>query len=318
MASAGARQLSEKDRIERGLQHMGMLSDSGRSVLHLWSRQLPAGMFDGHRSAHIAPDNLLFHGLTKRLVVGVVRLLTVPQRRQVGVSLCEALSHSHYPGTTIYNPRSNNISGVSISDWATTLTVFPAVLRRTLACATSPRPEITTPWRRALRVVNAYREMVCAAYYYPRVDVNGVRACRERATPPELHLLAESFLDLVRAACLRADLAAFGFYLDVPNLHRVRELFDHVVPALLHVRHVQELLFEDAHQPLKRSVVTGNGHQDATRAMTRCIKMELVSRMRADPVAFSIPRTWLSLAGGHACLERAVPLVSQDGGAWRC
>lgn len=36
--------------------------------LDLWARQLPSGMFDGHRSAIVALDHLRFPGLTKRLV----------------------------------------------------------------------------------------------------------------------------------------------------------------------------------------------------------------------------------------------------------
>lgn len=70
--------------------------------------------------------------------------------------------------------------------------------------------------------------------------------------------MAEVFFELVRSACFWADLREFGFYLDVSNLHRLRELMEHVIPALLHVRIAQELLFENAHQPIKNAVVSGN------------------------------------------------------------
>lgn len=76
----------EKEHLAEGLRQLGLRCNSSCSVLHLWARLLPGGMFDGHRSAMVAPDHLLFHGLTKRLVIGIFRLLSVSQRRRVGVS----------------------------------------------------------------------------------------------------------------------------------------------------------------------------------------------------------------------------------------
>lgn len=59
-----AGEAAERARLLRGLQWLGLRPTSDRSVLHLWARQLPAVMFDGHRSAMVAPDHLLFHGIT--------------------------------------------------------------------------------------------------------------------------------------------------------------------------------------------------------------------------------------------------------------
>lgn len=310
----------EKEHLAEGLRQLGLRRNSSCSVLHLWARLLPGGMFDGHRSAMVAPDHLLFHGLTKRLVIGIFRLLSVSQRRRVGVSLREALARSHFPTTTIYHERRNRIVSVGISEWAATLPVLGFVLRRTLKSASisSGVDSTLTPLQRAIKIVDAYAALVCAAYYFPRVELDGVSACRERPTPRDLQLRAEVFFGFVQEACLRADLKAFGMHLDVPNLHRLRELVDHVIPALLHVRHAQELLFENAHQQLKRGVVTGNGHEDSTRALTRYRQAELVARLRLGSPVFVIPDEWFFHAGVRACLSRARPLWSQDGGSWRC
>lgn len=309
---------AERERLLWGLRLLGLREGSHRSVLHLWSRLLPAGMFDGHRSAMVAPDHLIYHGLTKRLVAATFAILPVSQRRRVGYSLREALAHSHFPVTAIYNVKRNAITSVGISEWAATIAVFGVVLRRTLPGARRAPSAPLTLLHRAMLVVDSFTRLVRAAYYDPREELDGRSACEARVSAPRLQEMAELFFDGVRVACLREDMSKFGFYLDVPNLHRLRELVDHVIPALLHVRHAQELLFENAHQTLKRAVVSGNGQDDAARAMSRYVQAELTARIRMQPAYFSIPHHWLEHAGIKECLARAGSLYSQGSGRWRC
>lgn len=320
MADAGTTlaDSSENARLLRGLQFLGLRRDSDRSVLHLWARQLPAGMFDGHRSAMVAPDHLIYHGLTKRLVIATFKMLSVDDRCRVGTSLREALAHCHYPVTAVYNAKRNAITSLGISEWAATLSVFPMVLRRTLQGASHAPGQTLTTLHRVMRIIDSFTLLVRITYFSPRVDLDGITACRERASAAELQRLAEVFFSGVQAACLRDDMSSFGFYLDVPNLHRLRELIDHVIPALLHIRHAQELLFENAHQLLKRAVVSGNGHDDAARSMTRYVQTELIARIRTDHSLFSIPDDWMGHAGIKTCLTRAKRLSAVPGGQWRC
>lgn len=222
---------AERARLQRGLQLLGLRRSSDRSVLHLWARQLPRGMFDGHRSVMVAPDHLIFHGLTKRLVTATFRILSVSQRRLVGTSLREALAHSHLPVTAVHNVKRDSIIALGISEWAATMTVFAVVLRRTLRSAKFVPPGPLTVLIRVMRIVDSFTVLICAAYYCPRVELDGVPACRARATAERIQELAEEFFSHVRAACLREDMAAFGFSLDVPNLHRLRELVDHAGAA---------------------------------------------------------------------------------------
>lgn len=275
-------------------------------------------MLDGHRSAMVAPDHLLYHGLTKRLVGATFKLLSESRRNRVAISIREALAHSHFPTTSVYNAKRRSIVSIGISEWAATLTVFKAVLKRTLRSATHREGAEMTPLMRAMNVVCVYKDLVTSVYFCPRIDLDGGVQCRTRLTAVALQQRAEEFFSLVRSACLRADMAGFGAMLDAPNLHRLRELMDHVIPALLHVRHAQELLFENAHQQLKRAVVSSNGHEDAARALSRYLLAEVASRMKACPSVFALPDDWLEHPGVRACLSRCHPLFSVDTAEWRC
>lgn len=314
--------LCSRKQLRSGLRYLGMRSDWNRSVLHLWARQLPAGMLGGHRSAMVAPDHLLFHGITKRLVTGVFRLLAVSQRKRVGVSLREPLARSHFPATCIYNAKRDTVAAVGISEWAATLSVLSCVLRRTRRSATRlpGTSSVKKPLHTAVGIVKSFYDVVCAAYVFPRLDLDGEAACRARFTPLDLKVMAGKCFTLAQAACVRSDPAvrAFGMLLDTPNLQRLRELADHVIPALLHGRHAQELLFENANQPLKRAVLSGNGRNDTTRAMRRYANEELAARIRLDFEYFHIPGGWLAHRGVAACLSRAQPLWSLPTAAWRC
>lgn len=218
-----------------------MRIDSGRSVL-------PSGMFDVRRSARAAPDHLRFHGITKRLLKGTFRLLSVPERKLIGVSLRETLARSHFPTTCVYNAKRNHVSAVGISAWAATLPIISMLLRRTLPYATRNSAVAMKSLDTAIEFIDCFSDMVCAAYFFPRRKLDGEAACAACVSPSDLQKKAERFFSYFHAACLyeAAAVKAFGMMLDTRNLHRVRELVDHVIPALLHIRHAQKELFENA------------------------------------------------------------------------
>jgi len=240
-------------------------------------------MFDGHKSALPAPDHLTFHGLTKRLVTGLLTLLSKDQSRRVGLSLDDALAHSHYSSTTIYKVKTDAVVSVGTSEWAAMLTVACLLFRRVLQSAKATADATLTPLQAALEVFDGYTALINALYYFPRADVDGEGACSSRQTAAELLALADRFITLVCAAWLRRDTAAFGRHTDVPNLHRLPELLHAVIRLLLHVRHLQVLLFESAHQPLKRAISTGNGRNDALRAVRRIQQGELRPASPSNP-----------------------------------
>lgn len=268
----------------------------------------------------MAPDHVHFQGLTKRLVTVTFQQLSVSQRIRVGLSLRDALARSHLPSTTIYNAKRNSVMSVGISEWAAAITVFSTVLRRTLrsAPATGTLSRAAVALQAALAVIDRFTGLICGVYSYPRLELDDRAAFELRLTPVGLQKMAESFFELVRKAFLRADLQEFVF-LDVPNLHCLRELMDHVIPALLHVQNAEEVLFENAHQPLKNAVVRGNGHDDAERAMAPYVEGELASRMRLDAAFFSIPESWVHHYGVRAYLLHALPLFrGENQSSWSC
>lgn len=303
--------------VKRGLQELGVRGDSDNSVLHHWAWRFPRVMFDGHRSVMPAPDHLVFHGLTKYLMIGIFAELNDKQSIVAGTSFRDALARSHLPHTRVYNPDTKAVVSVGISEWASTLTVAAFVFRRAVPEASQASNGASTPFQVGLQMLDAFTALVNALYYFPRADLDGEGACHSRASTDELRILGEVFFALVRSACLRSDTAALGRCVDKPNLHRLREVLDHVVPALQHVRHAQELLFENAHQPVKRAITSGNGWDDAGRAMERARQCELASRLKAQPSFFGVHPAWMQHKGVRAAVNKSVDLSSQPSGSWR-
>lgn len=314
---AALRALTGPTYIKRGLQELGVRGDSDNSVLHHWAWRLPRCMFDGHRSVMPGPDHLVFHGLTKYLMVGIFAELNEDQSILVGTSFRDALACSHMPGTRIYNPETKAVVSVGISEWASTLTVSAFVFRRVIPEAAPASSGASTPLQVGLEMLDAFTALVNAMYYFPRSELDGETACRGRPSVDRLRALGEVFFALVRKACLRSDTAALGRCVDKPNLHRLREVLDHVVPALQHVRHAQELLFENAHQPVKRAITSGNGWDDAGRAMERVRQCEFASRLKAQPSFFGVPSAWMEHKGVRAAVNKSTDLFSQPSAGWR-
>lgn len=69
--------------------------------------------------------------------------------------------------------------------------------------------------------------------------------------------------------------------LDKPNLHRLIELYTHSIPAMGHVRHFAELVFEFAHQPLKRGIVRSNPQNPQIQAVKHALADDWQDRFAA-------------------------------------
>jgi len=189
--------LSEARYVYRDLFELGLRAKSHQSVLYLWARRLPRGMFDSHPSALPAPDHLTVHGLTKRLVTGLFTFLYRDQRRRFGLSLKDALAHSHYASTTIYKVKTDVVVSVGISEWAATLAVVCIVFRRVVESAKATVGATLTPLQAALEVVDGYTALMNALCYFPRANVDGEAACRSRHTAAELLALSDHSFTLV-------------------------------------------------------------------------------------------------------------------------
>jgi len=94
-------------------------------------------------------------------------------------------------------------------------------------------------------------------------------------------------------------------------------MFFFVVPHFLHVRHVRELFFESAYQPLKQAALSGNGHDDARRAMDRMLETECFSRIASAPEKFNVPSHYFDHPGIAKQLKESAGLWTGAVKDWR-
>lgn len=301
--------------IEEGLKSLGLYIDTDEGVLHKLSAALPDGHFDGHRSVLPAPDHLLLHGLAKKLVCAIMFLIPKEQRAAAELSLRDCLRAAQMRRTRVYNIVSGKMYSPSISEWAAITTIAPIAFARVLQ-----RPSdsvVAQPPLLALGLLRKLSDLTVYAYHFPRADLDGVAACRARKVRGGLAAKVDQLLEAVTTVCMRNDCGVLKTAIDVPNLHRLRELAAVVEGGLGHVRHFMELALESAHQPMKRAMVKGNGHDDAGRAMRRMQQAEMVSRIAMDASFFNLPKSWTSCPGISDALSCSPALHSVSGSSWR-
>lgn len=300
--------------IEEGLKSLGLHSDTDQAVLHKLAVSLPPGHFDGHRSVLPAPDHLLLHGLSKKMVFAIMFMIPKEERVAAEMSLRDCLCAAQLRRTRVYNIASGKMYSPSISEWAAITTVASIAFTRVLQRPSDP--VISQPLLLALRLLRRLSDLTVYLYHFPRADLDGVAACASRKEPGVLDDMVNKFFDAVTAVCRRNDCAVLRTAIDVPNLHRLRELAVVLEGGLGHVRHVMELALESAHQPMKRAMLKGNGLDDAGRAMRRMQQTEMVARMAADPTFFNLPESWTSFPGIADALATSSPLYSNSTISW--
>jgi len=310
---------------EAGLYWLGLRADSDKSVFHTWARRLPDGMWDGHRSVVPSPEHLLFLGLTKKLVQSIFILLPKDARPTLSCSLRDALAHAGLPCTNVYNPAKKKtlVNGLGVSEWAAVLTVAPHACRRGLAgqlLRTASGDEdgaCSSPLGEAVRLLQLLHDIVCVAFFYPRLELDGEAAClrRDEDTAAVTRGVSE-FLAAFRAMCLRPDCAVILEVVDVPNIHRMSEVVQHTLPVMGHVRDTMEMLFEGTHKEAKHAIRTGNGRDDSLRAMTVMVDHEIISRIALDPTVFGVPRAWLEHRSLRHLFRQALPLWTMPSPFW--
>jgi len=316
MTSRGQRPSPAVADAKLGLKLLGLRLDSQSSVLHKWAQRLPYGMFDGHGSVFPAPDHLIFHGLARCCFKAMFKALPLDLKTPVAASLRDAPIQSGYKRTRVYNVKRQKVNGLQIQEWAAVLAVGPISTRRVLPPVIKGRALELSPVGAMLDTIDALSAFAAAAVFYPRVELDGGRTCRARYNTTRVQSSAERFLDFVNAVCRRPDCDGFSSILDVPNTHRFRELLRKTVDSIDSIRDILELPLESFHQPLKRSIVRGNGRDDASRAISRYVEQETVSRLSLDPTVFGLRSDWCAVPGVRQQLQAAAPLWSQDSDDW--
>lgn len=296
-----------------------MWADTDGSPFHAWSQALPDGMLDAYRSVVPAPDHLFYNGIACDLLGACFQAISKDDRSPVLASLREALARSGLHRTSPYNARTGKVNSLSMSERAATLPVAPICFQRALSQSVTQVVGARTALRDVLQILTLFVNLERATYFAPRAGLDGVDACRRAPTLAALQDLASEFFACVDASMRRSDDEAVQLVtlIDKPNLHRLREVYFFTLPGFLLVRHVRELFYESAHQPLKRVVVKGNGHNDARAAMLRMLQTECFSRIAIEPATFNLP----SHFWGHVAIvkqvKQALPLYTMKGQRWR-
>jgi len=93
------------------------------------------------------------------------------------------------------------------------------------------------------------------------VSLDGASASRARLGSEHVDAQLELFMHAVSRVCERLNCVVLKRAVDVPNLHRMREVGNIVAPAsgVGHARHFSEMGLEGANQPLKIAISRGNG-----------------------------------------------------------
>lgn len=98
----------------------------------------------------------------------------------VAASLQDALFQCRLRRMHVYNARRDKVNSLQIHEWAAVLAIAPTASRRGLPATIGGRPLSLSPVGAVLTVVDALSTFASAAYFYPRVELDGGRACRRR------------------------------------------------------------------------------------------------------------------------------------------
>lgn len=301
-----------------GLRLLDLRLDSDEGILHQWARLLSDGMFDGHGSVLPAPAHLIFHGIARCNLKTLFQAHPKTHKNAVASSLRDALVACGVRRTRVANARRDKVNILQIHEWAADLAMAPIACGRGLPRTLGGRPLAVSPVGAVLDIIDSLSALASATYFYARAELDGGRACRARYKHTNLDQLSEAFLVAVSKLCVRPDCDAFSSVNEAPNTDRFRDLMVRIVQALRHIRDSLELPLESLYQTLKRSIVRGNGDDDAGRAMSRYVDQEAVSRLSLDADVFGVPVQWYTFSGIRELLKAAAPLWTEESNDWAC
>lgn len=121
--------------------------------------------------------------------------------------------------------------------------------------------------------------------------------------------LSRDYVDICDKLCCASAVAKRK--LDKPNLHRIIELYVHSIPAMGHVRHFSELVFEFAHHPLKRGIAISNRRNPHIQAVMHALADDWQDRLSAFALEkrelsqheFKLRMRQFMSGGGHSLIQ---------------
>lgn len=236
-------------------------------------------IFDVYRSCIIAPDHL-FLGLAKDAINFVLSSCT-PAERKLSQSLALNYLRENSLGmqTRLFNIEKHEVLSMSISSMFDLLLVAPYSFRQ--ACYL--RGTSTIGRDQAVSLLEHLSTLLSSTHYVPDELIDGKRNINfYEKDNGELRLRcllrrAEEYIQRVSKLCEHS--ASAKKYLDKPNLHRMLEFYNYTLPSFGNVAHIQELIFEKAHQELKKGVSKSNHKNPQLQAMEHALGNDWAVRL---------------------------------------
>jgi hypothetical protein len=282
------------------------LTDSGVPVV-------PA-VFDPYRSSMVAPDHLLV-GLA-RDVINATLCMCSPRIRRNAESLMRDALRDHNLGmqSELISIQKAVLHTMNLSEVYAVLLVAPYCFRSSLnlkpggtndgRSSTEPACKIPRIGHTALEqikrlvlLIERFQTLVSETQYRPRVHVDGLQAVLEfnegdgKTRLDRLFNLACGYISELHHVCTLFPKAVRD-HLSKPNVHRLLELYAHSLPAFGQIGHFQELLFETAHQPLKRGIKKSNNHKPHLAAVTAVLANDWETRLALCVACGGDPEEW--------------------------
>ena len=287
--------MDDADTFETSLQALHQLSAKLQDVRARVPRVLGSrkpvvpSVFDSYRSCVVAPDHL-FLGIGRDIMNLCITLLPKDVRRNAEAIAKVALKDGYliYQESLI-NHDKHVLHSMTISSMYCLLLVAPRAMKCTWYVHKTTGEGVSgncATIDEALDLLDLFSSLVSRTQYFPESRIDGKRSLdthnEERGTKRllEIRNMALRYLSRVDKLCRTSSFAST--HLDKPNLHRLLEFFTHTLPLFGSVRHVQELLFESAHQPLKRGVAQSNMKNSQLQAMEHRLANDWKTRLAIE------------------------------------
>ena len=298
------RLVREKVSSERSLRHFGLKPLDEESLSQLPLHQLSDAIenaktrvpksvdgvpvidlaFDPYLSSLVAPSHLLY-GLTQDVLNAMIRVCSPAERKAVDRLIYHALQeHGCNTDQSIFNVEAIKLQSMTISNTRSVLIVAPwafrTVLNMQVPNSHSRSYSIT---HNVLHALYMFQNLVFKTVFLPRAAIDGRFVVKENEKDDgiqhlfELRVLCTNYLKLVDFLCGQSEVLRKE--LDKPNIHRLVELYQHSIPTFGHPSVFDELIFEAAHQPLKKALSRSNYKQGHLYAMRSVISNEWRSRL---------------------------------------
>ena len=261
-------------RLER-VRHKIPKTSSGNRVV--------PGMFDPYMSNIIAPDHL-FSGLAKNAINASVMMMSVKQRSLFNDVVIQLLSTNEM--CTIQRLLSSSgteLVTLSISELYDVLLVAPVSCEIVLSHLCERREKSHVDM--CVTSLRLFSSLVADTLFFPSAKIDGAMVVRNhnedsgRARLYKLLLKARQYVNGVERICKSVDMEGVKSLLDRPNMHRLLEFFEYTLPCFGNARIVQELLFERAHQELKKGITSSNFHNSQLQAMSHVRANDWINRL---------------------------------------